>query len=153
MADAAHCHEGGHFGVGGSMVTVACYAWESALLLGHLSQPKSAGFGRWATGSGYQILHEFSPHDGDFPEGDLTLAGSSLYGTTREGGLADGGILYSIELDGSNFQVLHRFQGATDGQSPVGDLAYLSGVLYGTTSAGAPLFHTAGAPQHICSKA
>src|SRR5207253_333285 len=48
-------------------------------------------------GSGYTRLHDFVgwPDDGGQPDGDLTLAGSTLYGMTPGGGSADGGTIFS----------------------------------------------------------
>ena len=69
-------------------------------------------------GGGYQVLHEFAgkPDDGATPYGSLTLVGSRLYGMTStggSGGISGGGsgygVIFAIDTDGSNYQVLHHF--------------------------------------------
>jgi uncharacterized repeat protein (TIGR03803 family) len=79
--------------------------------------------------------------DGAFPEGPLTLVNGILYGTTSGGGtecadVQDGcGAVYSIDASG-NERVLYRFKGKPDGAVPTGNLVFLNGTLYGTTSYG-----------------
>jgi uncharacterized repeat protein (TIGR03803 family) len=95
-------------------------------------------------GQGFRILHEFSAIsaptgvftniDGVRPAAELVLSGNVMYGTTMEAGVHGSGTLFAINLDGSDFRVLHSFSGA-DGHFPAGIL--LSGSsLYGTTQAG-----------------
>jgi uncharacterized repeat protein (TIGR03803 family) len=86
-------------------------------------------------GTGFALLHEFSAGaDGAYPFGSLTLAGSTLYGVTSEGGSANDGIVFQIDLDGSGYSVLHTFTGGTDGGFPVGPLTLVGTNLYGMTS-------------------
>ncbi len=67
------------------------------------------------------------------PVADVTLAGSSLYGTADSGT----GDVYSIGLDGSNFNALHVFQSSGgDGQSPAAGLTLVGSTLYGVTQLG-----------------
>ena len=89
-------------------------------------------------GSGYTTLYNFAggASSGAQPNGSLTYDGSVFYGTTRSGGSADAGTAFEINLDGSGFNILHSFNGTTDGANPLGDLAYEDGSLYGWTSAG-----------------
>ena len=85
------------------------------------------------------LLHEFAggANDGNFPEAGLTLSGSTLFGTTRIGGDANQGTVFSINTDGSNFQLLHEFAGgANDGNGPVAGLTLSGSTLFGTTSNG-----------------
>ena len=98
-----------------------------------------------ADGSNYQVLHTFtgSSTDGAYPMGNLTLVGSTLYGTTSGGGDSPngyGGTVYSINTDGSDFQVLHSFYAldATfiDGDQPEAGLTASGTTLYGTTFSG-----------------
>lgn len=57
-----------------------------------------------------------------------------LYGNARDGG--DGfGSVWRIRPDGTEFTVLHKFQG-TDGDSPIGPLAVAGNAVYGTTQYG-----------------
>ncbi len=72
------------------------------------------------SGGGFQFLHSFTGPDGSFPIRSMTTDGSRLYGTAPSGGgLAANGTVFSMNLDGSGFGVLHTFQGgATDGALP-----------------------------------
>lgn len=73
----------------------------------------------------------------------LLFSGSDLqaqvkiYGTTTLGSGPGVGVLYSMDLDGSDFQVLHSFQNQPDGAQPFGNLTMANDTkLYGVTSAG-----------------
>ena len=47
--------------------------------------------------------------------------GTTLYGTTSAGGTAGNGVLFSIDTDGSHYQILHNFTGgAIMGLRPLG---------------------------------
>jgi uncharacterized repeat protein (TIGR03803 family) len=48
-------------------------------------------------GSGYTVLKNFTGSEGS-PTGDLTLSGSTLYGTTVSGGSVGAGVVFSISL-------------------------------------------------------
>jgi uncharacterized repeat protein (TIGR03803 family) len=88
-------------------------------------------------GSGFTLLHEFGGGDGEFPGAGLTLSGSTLYGTTINGGNNNLGTVFSINTDGSGFTLLHEFAGgANDGWRPESDLTISGLTLYGTTSLG-----------------
>jgi uncharacterized repeat protein (TIGR03803 family) len=94
-----------------------------------------------ADGSDYRILHTFEggTADGGVPYGGLAKGpDGALYGTTWIGGLADIGVIYRIEMDGSGYEVLEHFSGG--GGDPVTPYAGLmrgsDGVLYGTSWAG-----------------
>ncbi len=87
-------------------------------------------------GSGYTVLRRFDGSvDGGSPRGSLLLASNGiLYGTTSAGGGSGYGTVFRINQDGSDFQVLHRFSGGSDGAGPVSGLIQGSnGALYGTT--------------------
>ena len=92
-------------------------------------------------GSGYAILHGFqgSPEDGAGCFAGL-LEGSNgvLYGTTIADGSYGGGTVFSLNKDGSHFQILRHFRGGdADGAVPRGGLVEgLDGALYGTTTRG-----------------
>ena len=68
-------------------------------------------------GTGYQVLYSFgaTPTDGEDPVAGLTLDGSTLFGTTNTGGSAGGGTVFSINADGTGYQVVDSFTG--DNQS------------------------------------
>jgi uncharacterized repeat protein (TIGR03803 family) len=92
------------------------------------------------------VLHEFAgkPDDGAFPYGSLTLVGSTLYGMTSTGGRngIDGGgsgygVIFKVDTDGNNYQVLHHFEGfPNDGNNPTGSLTLVDNRLYGMTASG-----------------
>lgn len=88
------------------------------------------------------ILHAFSPgksgEDGAGPTAGLTLVGSMLYGTTTYGGTkkkAQGGTVFQVSTSGTNYAVLHSFEGS-DGSDPTSPLSASGEYLYGTTFAG-----------------
>ena len=88
-------------------------------------------------GSGYRVLRHLQSvvtQDAGSPICRLLQLGNVLYGTTIGGGTG-GGTIFRIGLDGSGYEVVHRF--ATDGIRPVGGLTKGLGVLYGTTSTSA----------------
>ena len=96
-------------------------------------------------GSGFQVLHSFTGsgngttgnlNDGREPEGSLTVVGTTLFGTTRQGGASANGTVFQMNLDGTGFQLLHSFSGTSDGRYPLGDVTYTNGNLYGMTSEG-----------------
>lgn len=87
-------------------------------------------------GSNYEVLHEFTGgvDDGEDPRDGLIVVGNYLYGTTRAGGDNNIGILYKIEKDGDNFEILHEFQGGVgDGSEPWSRPTFYEGYLYGVT--------------------
>ena len=84
-------------------------------------------------GSNFQTLHSFTGGTGGSnPFAGLTLVGSKFYGTASLGGTNDDGTVFSMNLDGSNFQTIHSFAGA-DGYNPSGGLTLVGSKLYGTT--------------------
>ncbi len=88
-------------------------------------------------GSGYTILKGFAggSNDGDSPSGGLLLAGGALYGTTLAGGSGNNGVVFRVNVDGSDYAVLKSFYGS-DGSAPVGDLVLAGDTLYGATMGG-----------------
>jgi uncharacterized repeat protein (TIGR03803 family) len=101
-------------------------------------------------GTGYTNFYNFpsssgSPQtnvDGAFPACNLVLSGSTLYGTTTEGGDFGSGTIFSVDTNGDNFTVLHVFSVTNaaginaDGAKPQSGLTLVGNVLYGTTSMG-----------------
>jgi uncharacterized repeat protein (TIGR03803 family) len=93
-------------------------------------------------GSGFAILHRFSPvvtstytnSDALWP-GMLALSGNALYGMTSYGGISNFGTIFRIKTNGKDFKVLHQFKGE-DGASPRAGLVSSGQVLYGTTASG-----------------
>ncbi|MBI5843048.1 MAG: hypothetical protein HZB23_00090 [Deltaproteobacteria bacterium] len=90
-------------------------------------------------GSGFTLLHEFAggSNDGAEPFGTPIVSGGKLYGMTNLGGDNDKGVIFSMNMDGSGFTLLHEFAGGSnDGSFPLGDLAIYDSKLYGMTGQG-----------------
>ena len=68
-------------------------------------------------GAGFEILHHFEggAADGAGPAAALLLDGDTLYGTTRNGGSADLGTVFTVKTDGTGFAILHQFAGGAAG--------------------------------------
>ena len=86
----------------------------------------------------YTLLHIFtgSRNDGGDPVGSLTLSNGAFYGLTSGGGF--GGVLFKMNLDGSNYTNLYSdFTGHGGNGTVPDDTPTLSGsTLYGTTVGG-----------------
>lgn len=81
-------------------------------------------------------MHDFSGNDyGGYSS--LTYLNGKLYGTTSWGGANNGGYVYSINSDGTNFSILYNFSGYS---FPCGSLLHDNGVLYGMTSQGGGIY-------------
>ncbi len=65
----------------------------------------------------------------------LTKVGSTLYGTTPQGGTSNFGTIYKITTSGKE-SALYSFSGGSDGESPNAGLTNVGGTLYGTTEYG-----------------
>ena len=90
-------------------------------------------------GTGFSLLHSFAggTSDGAYPFGSLTFSGSKLFGLTAGGGSGGNGTLFSVNTDGTGFDMLHRFTDApSDGARPYGSLTLSGSKLYGMTEAG-----------------
>jgi uncharacterized repeat protein (TIGR03803 family) len=90
-------------------------------------------------GDGFDLLREFAGgnNDGDYPMGRLVFYASTLYGVTGDGGDDNGGTIFSIQTDGTDFTLLHKFAGGVDdGESPHDALTLSGSVLYGMTQYG-----------------
>ena len=90
------------------------------------------------------LVHQFSGSpDGATPCAALILKGTTLYGTTWEGGSGTGvtgyGIVYALTTTGKE-TILHTFTANTqapyDGVEPLGGVTVYKGNLYGTTLGG-----------------
>jgi uncharacterized repeat protein (TIGR03803 family) len=92
-------------------------------------------------GTGFTSLHGFSNTDGNGPNCDLLLDGSTLYGVTPAGGDLGGkhygnGTVFAINTDGSGFINLYDLSGWSDGYQPYAGLVLSNNTLYGTTDEG-----------------
>jgi uncharacterized repeat protein (TIGR03803 family) len=75
-------------------------------------------------------------------QGGLTLSGTTLYGTTSQGGANGDGNVFSVGTNGSNYQnlvSLTGFTGSASGKLPSGSLILSGTTLYGTTLNGGVL--------------
>ncbi len=85
----------------------------------------------------FTILHTFNGADGKEPASDLTLVGSTIYGTTSFGGAGGLGTVFSMSADGGGFQSLHSFVGnPANAIGPLGAIAVSGTTLVGTTAFG-----------------
>ena len=90
-------------------------------------------------GSGYQQLYEFDPakNAGTGPSELVEGDDGRLYGTAGRGGNKGAGTIFSLNIDGTDFRVLHQFAGGGDGEGPSGRLIKgTNGLFYGITARG-----------------
>lgn len=71
------------------------------------------------------------------PEGGISTIGNRAFGTTSQGGAFNQGAIFALNSDGTNYQILHSFNGA-DGSAPsdrmtVVDFGGGEVVLFGAT--------------------
>lgn len=87
-------------------------------------------------GTQYQVIHNFEGlPDGDCPVSRPILIGDVIYGHTWYGGNElDGATIYSINKDGTNYQVIYRFSGAGNLNGTYSGLTYYNDRLYGTVT-------------------
>jgi len=90
------------------------------------------------TGANFAVIHSFSlaNADGQGPSAGVTIGKNGvLYGAAYSGGAYGYGTLYSLNSDGSNYQTLYSFNGASPGGGyPVATpIIGSDGMLYGTT--------------------
>jgi uncharacterized repeat protein (TIGR03803 family) len=90
-----------------------------------------------ATAQTFKMLHYFTyDTGGDDPQGGLAIAGTTVYGTTSEGGSDAAGTLFAIPTDGTSFTLLHTFTNSPDGAGPFAGLILSGATLYGTSEQG-----------------
>ena len=90
-------------------------------------------------GTNFTLLHEFADlsADGTQPLGGLVLDSSKLYGLATGGPFQGHDTIFSLDTDGSNYTILHRFSDdPDDGHRPEGSPTLYSGKLYGMTEVG-----------------
>jgi uncharacterized repeat protein (TIGR03803 family) len=85
----------------------------------------------------FTVLHSFNSRiDGDNPNADLTISGSTIYGmTSSDPNHTNYGTIFSIPVSGGTLTTLFKFDGA-HGSTPYGSLTLSGSTLYGMTSAG-----------------
>ena len=94
-------------------------------------------------GTDFSLLHSFSEssNNGLHPHrNSLVVHGSTVYGMTPWGGSYEKGTLFSVDVDGSDFQLMHSFGGSGDGSWNFGNLVLKDETLYGSTWGGGGLF-------------
>jgi len=87
------------------------------------------------TGGDPTVLASFNGTNGNGPFGNLTLIGSTLYGTTNSGGANGDGTVFSVPTTGGAPTVLASFSGG-NGIGPFGGLTLFGSTLFGTTQLG-----------------
>jgi uncharacterized repeat protein (TIGR03803 family) len=90
--------------------------------------------------AGHQtVLHSFTGGaDGGYPNaGVIRDSAGNLYGTTPNGGAANHGVVYKLDVASGQETVLYSFTGGADGSGPsAGVIRDSAGNLYGTTGYG-----------------
>src|SRR5262249_28272387 len=87
-------------------------------------------------------LHDFgfTNNDGGYPDSAVALGTDGyLYGSTSSGGTHGDGVIYRVQTNGNNYQVLHNkgSDGSDNAGGTEGQLLEASdGALYGTTPNG-----------------
>ncbi|UMB60266.1 thrombospondin type 3 repeat-containing protein [Lutibacter sp. A80] len=110
------------------------------------------GVANWGGAYGYGVVFEFDPvtleyfkkidfngsGNGKYPSGSLFQASNGLiYGTTREGGVNDSGVIFEFDPNSETYSKLIDFNGAEKGSLPYGAVIEASnGKLYGMTVGG-----------------
>ncbi|MGD1020539.1 MAG: choice-of-anchor tandem repeat GloVer-containing protein [Verrucomicrobiia bacterium] len=93
------------------------------------------------SGTNFSVIHSFAggTNDGAFPNEGVVVSGSTLYGTTFNGGSNELGVVFAMNTAASSngYAILHRFTGGTnDGANPTGPLTLSGSTLYGVTTYG-----------------
>jgi uncharacterized repeat protein (TIGR03803 family) len=95
-------------------------------------------FGINVDGSSLGNLHGFTGSDGAIPRSGVTAVGSRLYGTTS-GTFGSATTIFSMNLNGSEFQTLYSFDPSfPNGFGPIAGLTVVDTKLYGLTAFGGP---------------
>jgi uncharacterized repeat protein (TIGR03803 family) len=102
------------------------------------SNDKGTVFSMNTDGSGFALLYSFGvAGSGDAMEpiagNGLTAVDNRLYGMTFFGGALGNGAIFSLNTDGTNYQLVHSLV-ASDGAGPFGALTLCGSQLYGTTN-------------------
>jgi uncharacterized repeat protein (TIGR03803 family) len=84
-------------------------------------------------GTNYKELFHFKDNERKY--GELTLEAAYLYGALTFGGSNSNGAIFRMKTNGSDYTILHHFNGM-DGSTPASTLLPYAGAFYGTTSAG-----------------
>jgi len=84
------------------------------------------------------VLHSFLAGQGDgaYPGAPVLAVGSMLYGTTENGGPADTGTVWAIDMATGAERILHFFGAPRFSGNPRTGVVHHAGKLYGTTRGG-----------------
>jgi hypothetical protein len=126
------------------------------LLVGDLLYGQNSGAGnndslRWGAiysieldGTDARALHAFEIlHDGGLSHENLVTDGHRLYGVSFSAGPRGRGTAFALNLDGSEFELLHAFAGQPDGDALAAPMFLLGDTLYGVTLFGGEFDHGA----------
>ena len=86
----------------------------------------------------YTKILDFNGILGQIPYRGLTLANNGkLYGFTHKGGTNDVGVLYELDPNSLDYNIILNFDGISNGANPFGKIIQdLNGILYGLTLKG-----------------
>jgi uncharacterized repeat protein (TIGR03803 family) len=85
-------------------------------------------------GSSFTVLKHFDGNDGGNMSASLVLDGRTLYGASGgDGATANYGLLFKMDVNGSDFTIIKRFTNRPGYIAAPGTLAVLGTTLYGTT--------------------
>lgn len=93
-------------------------------------------------GSNYTKVIDFTGDNGDLPHSSLVFDGSFLYGSTYSGGSgsAGGGSIFKVRPDGTDFELIHIFNGSNTINGSQPNLNFVmdavNSYLYGVTFLG-----------------
>lgn len=94
----------------------------------------------FATDISYTNIHNFAggTGDGEIPYGSIIISHNTIFGMSNQGGVNDCGVIFKMNINGSNYVNLHEFAGgAGDGKFPYyGKLTLNGDTLYGMTTQG-----------------
>jgi uncharacterized repeat protein (TIGR03803 family) len=81
-------------------------------------------------------LYDLVPSNGYLPGYGVIKVGSTLYGTTTNGGASQDGSIFAYDIATNQESTLYSFGGAADGIQSHGQLIYKGGHLYGAMEQG-----------------
>ncbi|MFH1665219.1 MAG: choice-of-anchor tandem repeat GloVer-containing protein [Candidatus Omnitrophota bacterium] len=90
-------------------------------------------------GNNFSLVHTFAGGvNGCIPKGSLILDSGKFYGTTQYGGTSNMGTLFSVGIDGNDFNILHNFGWTAGGRLPSTTLIVdpVTQILYGMAGRG-----------------
>jgi uncharacterized repeat protein (TIGR03803 family) len=88
-------------------------------------------------GTRYAVIENFPFSSlGTGCNAELTLSGSTLYGTTSAGGSSGNGMVFQVNTNGTGYAVLKNFTIGSDAFLPTAGLTLWDNTLFGTTGGG-----------------